>query len=115
MEQPPLKILLEAAIMGADAPIALDRLGAMFADLGDDAPSREVLDAALTELAQDYADRGIELAEVGGGWRFQTRASCAPWINRLWEERKPRYSRALPILAATIYTTALYSAVGPPA
>ncbi len=95
MEQPPLKVLLEAAIMAADAPIGLERLGAMFTDLAEDGPSRDELDAALVELAQDYAGRGIELAEVAGGWRFQTRASCAPWINRLWEERKPRYSRAL--------------------
>ncbi len=95
MQQPPLKILLEAAIMASDSPINLERLAGMFADQGEDAPSRDDLQAALAELAGDYAERGIELAEVGGGWRFQTRASCAAWINRLWEERKPRYSRAL--------------------
>ena len=95
MQQPPLKILLEAAIMASDAPINLERLAGMFAEQGDDAPSRDDLQAALAELATDYAERGIELVEVSGGWRFQTRASCAAWINRLWEERKPRYSRAL--------------------
>jgi segregation and condensation protein B len=95
MEQPPLKIILEAAIMASDTPITLERLGQMFADLGDAAPKRDELLAAIEELAGDYADRGIELEEVAGGWRFHTRANCAPWINRLWEERKPRYSRAL--------------------
>ena len=95
MQQPPLKILLEAAIMASDSPINLERLAGMFAEQGEDAPSREDLQAALAELVTDYAERGIELVEVGGGWRFQTRASCAAWINRLWEERKPRYSRAL--------------------
>jgi segregation and condensation protein B len=95
MQQPPLKILLEAAIMASDSPINLERLAGMFAEQGEDAPSHDDLQATLAELATDYAERGIELAEVGGGWRFQTRASCAPWINRLWEERKPRYSRAL--------------------
>lgn len=95
MEQPPLKIILEAAIMASDTPITLERLGLMFADLGESAPGREALLVAIEELAADYADRGIELEEVAGGWRFHTRASCAPWINRLWEERKPRYSRAL--------------------
>ncbi|MGE3774965.1 MAG: SMC-Scp complex subunit ScpB, partial [Gammaproteobacteria bacterium] len=95
MEQPPLKTLLEAAIMAADGPIGLDRLTGMFADLAEEAPTPEDYATALAELRQDYAERGIELAEVAGGWRFQTRAACAPWINRLWEERKPRYSRAL--------------------
>jgi segregation and condensation protein B len=95
MQQPPLKILLEAAIMASDSPINIERLAGMFADQGDEAPSHDALQAALAELVADYAERGIELAEVGGGWRFQTRANCAAWINRLWEERKPRYSRAL--------------------
>jgi segregation and condensation protein B len=95
MQQPPVKILLEAAIMASDSPINIERLAGMFADQGDAAPSHDALQSALAELVTDYAERGIELAEVGGGWRFQTRANCAAWINRLWEERKPRYSRAL--------------------
>lgn len=95
MEQPSLKTLLEAAVMASDTPLNIDRMAAMFADQADAAPSHDELRAALDELAQDCATRGIELTEAGGGWRFQTRASCAPWINRLWEERKPRYSRAL--------------------
>ncbi|MCC7120366.1 MAG: SMC-Scp complex subunit ScpB, partial [Gammaproteobacteria bacterium] len=95
MQQPPLKTLLEAAIMAADGPIGLDRLTGMFTEFSEDAPGAEDYADALAELAQDYVGRGIELVEVAGGWRFQTRATCAPWINRLWEERKPRYSRAL--------------------
>jgi segregation and condensation protein B len=33
--------------------------------------------------------------EVGSGFRINVGADFAPWISRLWEERPPRYSRAL--------------------
>lgn len=90
-----LKPILEAAIMAADAPVSLDRLVAIFVALEEGAPTSAEVASALGELQQDFATHGIELVEVAGGYRFQTRAQFAQWVNRLWEERKPRYSRAL--------------------
>ena len=95
MPNPPLKAILEAAIMASETPLNLDRLASLFPEEGGEAVARDALRQALDELATDLEGRGIELREVAGGWRFQTRAECAPWVNRLWEERKPRYSRAL--------------------
>jgi segregation and condensation protein B len=46
-------------------------------------------------LERDYQDRGIELAQVAGGYRVQVRKETAPWVARLWEEKPARYSRAL--------------------
>lgn len=90
-----IKSIIEAALMVADEPLSLDRLQALFApDLGL-VVERDELRAALNELSEQYRDHGIELREVASGWRFQARAALAPWINRLWEERPPRYSRAL--------------------
>jgi segregation and condensation protein B len=37
----------------------------------------------------------VELVEVAGGWRFQTRVEIMPWLSRLKNEKPPRYSRAL--------------------
>lgn len=90
-----IKPILEAAVMASDAPVSLDRLITLFADSGDDAPSGQELRAAVESLQSDYSERGVELVEVAGGYRFQTRAQYADWVNRLWEERRPRYSRAL--------------------
>jgi segregation and condensation protein B len=33
--------------------------------------------------------------EVASGFRVQVRASMSQWLTKLWEERPPRYSRAL--------------------
>ncbi|TNF37482.1 MAG: SMC-Scp complex subunit ScpB, partial [Gammaproteobacteria bacterium] len=50
---------------------------------------------ALTALQEDYEGRGLLLKEVASGYRFQVAESYAPWVSRLWEEKPPRYSRAL--------------------
>ena len=32
---------------------------------------------------------------MAGGYRFQSRQDLSPWISRLWDEKPPRYTRAL--------------------
>lgn len=93
MSQPPLKNILEAALMAAGAPLSLERLQRLFGE--ENPPSFSDLRAALNELKQDLLGRGIELAEVASGYRLQVRTSVAPWVARLWDERPQRYSRAL--------------------
>lgn len=88
-----LKTIVEAALLAAGRPLELDALAGLF-DEGAQ-PDHAALRAALAELEQDYAGRGIELREVASGWRIQVRASYAPWVSRLWEEKPGRYSRAL--------------------
>ena len=95
MDATTLKPILEAAIMAADAPVTLERLQSLFSLLDEGAPDEAEMRQTLAELQSDYEGHGVELVEVAGGWRFQTRAQYALWVNRLWEERKPRYSRAL--------------------
>jgi segregation and condensation protein B len=93
MRQPPLKDIVEAALVAAGGPLTSDRLLALFPE--EERATRTELEEAVDQLRQDYAGRGIEIVEVAGGWRTQVRASVAPWVARLWEERPPRYSRAL--------------------
>ena len=92
--QPPLKNIIEGALLAAGGPLTLDSLLGLFGT-EEAAPTREALQVALATLEEDYRDRGIELAQVAGGYRIQVRQECAPWIARLWDEKPPRYSRAL--------------------
>jgi segregation and condensation protein B len=92
-DQPRLSHILEAALLAAGAPQSIDQLRELFGE--EERPERAALEAALTELDAEYADRGIELTRVAGGYRIQVRARVAPWVARLWEERPARYSRAL--------------------
>jgi segregation and condensation protein B len=102
MPIPSLKVLLEAALLAYPEPLSMDRLLLLFEEA--EQPEREAIRTALTELRQDYADRGIELVEVASGFRLQVRQELAPWIRRLWRERPTRYSRAvLETLALIVY------------
>ena len=92
-ESPQLRNILEAALLAAGRPLSLDELMALFEDA--DRPARTQIRKALDELQNGFAGRGIELKEVGGGFRIQVKAEFAPWMARLWEERPARYSRAL--------------------
>jgi segregation and condensation protein B len=93
MEQQQIKHVLEAALLAAGRPLSLDQLHGLFADAH--APARAAIREALESLRADYQDRGIALNEVASGFRIEVRAAMMPWLGRLWDERPPRYSRAL--------------------
>ncbi len=84
---------MEAALLAAGGPLSLEGMLELF--LEEERPEKKDIRAVLKELESDYEGRGIELMEVGGGFRFNVRANYAPWVSRLWEERPARYSRAL--------------------
>lgn len=90
-----IKNIIEAALMVSERPLTLERLMILFKPLEIDGSLYEQVTQALAELRQEYTGRGIELKEVASGFRFQARAELSPWLNQLWEERSPRYSRAL--------------------
>lgn len=95
MTLPQIKNIIEAALMVSERPLTLERLMTLFKPLEIDGSLYEQVTQALAELRQEYTGRGIELKEVASGFRFQARAELSPWLNQLWEERSPRYSRAL--------------------
>ena len=94
MDETQIKHVVEAALLAAGRPLTLDRLVEIFAAKGD-GPDRAVLKQALEALAKDYEGRGIELKEVATGYRVQIRNNMTDWLQPLWEERAPRYTRAL--------------------
>ena len=94
MKPAELKNIVEAALMAADDPLSVNNLLAMF-KADPRPPDRDDIRQALNALQADYADRGVELKEIAGGFRFQTRPEVAEWVNRLFDERPQRYSQAL--------------------
>ena len=88
-----LKEIIEAALMAAGKPLSIDKILKLF--LEDEQPERADVRRALESLSQDYANRPIELLETAAGFRINVRSEYATWVSRLWEERPPKYSRAL--------------------
>lgn len=103
MKDSQIKDIIEAALMAADTALSVDRLSHLF-ELDEARPTKEQIRNAVTRLQQECAGRGIELKRVAGGYRYQTRSSVQPWVARLWQEKPPRYSRALlETLALIVY------------
>lgn len=97
-----LKGILEALLFMTAEPIPVTRFLAL---LG--AVTKQEVEQALTSLGQDYEQegRGLQLAEVAGGYRIVTKAEFAPWLKRLEKVKAPsKLSRsALESLAIIAY------------
>lgn len=94
------KIVLETALLVANEPMPLSELKKLFDQEFDDDTWRTLLD----DLRRDWAGRGVELVQLATGWRFQTRPEYQGFLDRLKNERPPRYSRAaLETLAIIAY------------
>ena len=89
-----LVLYVEAALLSAGRPVAIEELVAMF-EGRDDAPDRSAVRDALAELAQRWRGRALEVVEVASGFRAQVRKEFSQAISVLWQERPARYSRAL--------------------
>jgi segregation and condensation protein B len=86
-EDRPLSGALEALLFVSDEPVSAVRL----AKLLDASPG--AVEAALANLAEEYreADRGFQLREVAGGWRFYTHPAHHDVIEAYvlsWDTRK---------------------------
>ena len=85
------KRVLEAALLVAPDPVPLPELKKLFDEEFDDDTWRTLLD----DLRRDWSNRAIELVQLSSGWRFQTRPEYQAYLDRLKNEKPPKYSRAV--------------------
>jgi len=93
MDATEIRYFIEAALLSAGRPLTVDQLQKLF-DAGTP-PEKGEIRQAISDLNEEYAQRGIVIAEVASGFRMQVRSAMADRLEKLWEERPPRYSRAL--------------------
>lgn len=93
MDENEIKYFLEAALLAAGRPLSIDQLKGLFD--GRMAPEKTEIRKAIETLNEEYEHRGIVVSEVASGFRMQVKSSMADRLEKLWEERPPRYSRAL--------------------
>jgi segregation and condensation protein B len=88
-----IKMIVEGLLLAAGKPLNLDVIAGVFSE--DERPDKAELREVLNSIAEECSDRGFELKEVASGFRFQVKQDLSEWIAKLWEERPPRYTRAL--------------------
>jgi segregation and condensation protein B len=100
-EDDALEGALEALLLVVDEPADEEGLAAAV-----EQPTERVV-AALRRLADRYREdgRGIDLRQVGGGWRFYTRDRYAPYVERMLRDgQRAKLTRAaLETLAVVAY------------
>jgi segregation and condensation protein B len=95
-----VKRVLEAALLSTPEPLTVQQLRRLFAGQVDADNIRKVLDT----LKDEWSERSIELTTVASGWRFRVKPQYQEFIDRITNEKPPRYSRAvLETLAIVAY------------
>ena len=86
-----VKLVLEAALLSTPEPLTVLQLKRLFAGEIDADNLRKVLD----EMKGEWEGRAIELTSVASGWRFRVKPDYQVFLDRISNERPPRYSRAV--------------------
>ncbi len=96
-----LKPVLEAVLFAAESPVGIKELREILPEV----PSM-VIRSAISMLIEEYKgkDRGIEIVEVAGGYRFQTKQAFKSWVIKGLKRAPRRLGRAtLETLAIIAY------------
>jgi segregation and condensation protein B len=93
MQNGQLRLIIEAALLAAGRSLDINAIENLFVE--EELPERSQIKAILAEIEVACEARGYELKKTASGYRFQVRPELAPWINRLWEEKPKKYSRAM--------------------
>ena len=95
-----VKRVLEAALLSGTDPLTVQQMKRLFGGQVDADNIRKVLD----ELRGEWADRPVELTTVASGWRFRVKPEYQEFLDRISQDKPPRYSRAvLETLAIVAY------------
>ena len=97
-----VKMIIEGLLLAASRPLNLSEIAQVFDE--DERPDKKELKKIIEVIEADCSDRGFELQEVASGYRFQVKQELSSWVGKLWDEKPPRYTRALlEILALIAY------------
>lgn len=83
--------VLETVLLAATEPLSVSDLRRVF----DEEVDAATLGSCLQQLRARWQERGVNLAQTASGWRFQTRPEMQAYIDRLKQDKAPKYSRAV--------------------
>ena len=88
-----LKNTIEALLLSSDEPLSADKLYKIISNK-ERITKADILDS-IKELEDDYESKEIEVSRVASGYRIQAKKSIKDYLNIIFAEKTPRYSRAL--------------------
>ncbi|MEY3807581.1 MAG: hypothetical protein RI893_557 [Pseudomonadota bacterium] len=88
-----IKHVVEAILFAANRPMTCKQVQQIFPEI--ERPDLAEIQAAIVSIQEDYRSRPVELKQIASGYRFQVKKELSRWVSRLFEEKPPKYSRAL--------------------
>ena len=88
-----VKNIVEALLLSSGEPMSADKLHKII-NSKTSCTKADVLES-IDELKDDYETKEIEIFKVASGFRIQAKSSINDFLNIIYAEKKPRYSRAL--------------------
>jgi len=88
-----IKRVVEAILFAANRPMTPKQVQQIFPEI--EQPEMQEIHTAIEAIIEDYRFRPVELKQVASGYRFQVKQELSRWVSRLFEEKPPKYSRAL--------------------
>ncbi|MDP9095304.1 MAG: SMC-Scp complex subunit ScpB [Pseudomonadota bacterium] len=88
--------LTEAMIFASAEPVSPAALARVL-------PTDVDVEPVLAALQAQYAGRGVELVEAGGGWQFRTAVDLAPALTRTIQQKRRLPRAAMETLAVVAY------------
>ena len=88
-----LKHTIEALLLSSDEPLSTEKLFKIISNKHQ-ITKADVLDS-IKSLENDYLEKEIEVSRVASGYRIQAKKTINDYLNIIFAERTPKYSRAL--------------------
>ena len=88
-----IKNIVEALLLSSGEPLSADRIHKII-NSKESCTKADVLEA-IELLKNDYKNKEIEISRVASGFRIQAKSSINDFLNIIYAEKTPRYSRAL--------------------
>ena len=88
-----LKNIIEAILLASYEPLSVDKLFKIITS--KEKTNKSDILSVINDLEKDYEDKDIELGKVASGYRIQAKSKIGDYLNIMFADRTPRYSRAL--------------------
>ena len=88
-----LKNVVEAILLASYEPLSVDKLFRIITSKVK--TNKTDILSAIDNLEKDYKDKDIEIVKVASGYRIQAKSEIGDYLNIMFADRTPRYSRAL--------------------
>ena len=88
-----IKNIVEALLLSSGEPLSADRIHKII-NSKESCSKADILEA-IDSLKIDYENKEIEISRVASGYRIQAKSTINHFLNIIYAEKTPRYSRAL--------------------